>query len=68
MREERMFLRDLLSRLLAERTDTQGLYIPRGEAGMRRMIRHLIAMRPPDTEETDIARAIARFEQMEREN
>lgn len=68
MREERTFLRDLLSRLLAERTDTQGLYIPRGEAGMRRMIRHLIAMRPPDTKETDIARAIARFEQMEREN
>lgn len=68
MHGERVFLRELLSQLLAERTDAQGLYIPRGEAGMRRMIRHLIAMRPPDTGETDIGRAIARFEQMEREN
>lgn len=67
MREERTFLRELLSRLLAERTDTQGLYIPRGEAGMRRMIRHLIAMRPPEQQKTDIGRAIARFEQMEKD-
>lgn len=67
MHGERVFLRELLSQLLAERTDAQGLYIPRGEAGMRRMIRHLIAMRPPDEKETDISRAIARFEQTDGE-
>jgi len=45
MRERRAFLRGLLSRLLAERSDSEGLYIPRGEEGMRRMIRYLIEMR-----------------------
>ena len=46
MHADRTFLRSLLSQLLTERSDTQLLYIPRGEEGMRRMIRHLIAMRP----------------------
>ena len=38
MREDRARLRSLLRALLAERPDSAALYIPRGEAGMRRMI------------------------------
>lgn len=45
MHEDRRFLRALLSALIAERSDADGLYIPRGEAGMRRMIRALLSMR-----------------------
>ena len=47
MRERRQFYRRLLSRLLRERSDSDGLYIPRGEDGMRRMIRALLDMRAP---------------------
>ena len=47
MRQERALLRRLLSALLAERQDTDSLYIPRGAEGQRRMILHLLAMRPP---------------------
>ena len=47
MRERRQFYRSLLSRLLRERSDSEGLYIPRGEDGMRRMIRALLDMRAP---------------------
>lgn len=61
MRERRAFLRGLLSRLLSERSDSGGLYIPRGEEGMRRMIRHLIAMRPPELEGTQMQEDIERF-------
>jgi len=43
--KERALLRALLKELLAEREDAQTLYIPRGEAGMRRMIDALLAMR-----------------------
>ena len=46
MHNDRRFLRALLSALIAERSDTQLLYIPRGEDGMRRMIRALLEMRP----------------------
>lgn len=47
MHEDRRFLRALLSALIAERDDAEGLYIPRGEEGMRRMIGALLDMRPP---------------------
>ena len=47
MHEDRRFLRALLSALIAEREDAALLYIPRGEEGMRRMIRALLDMRPP---------------------
>lgn len=47
MHEDRRFLRALLSALIAERDDSEGLYIPRGEEGMRRMIRALLDMRAP---------------------
>ena len=35
------------SALIAEREDSQLLYIPHGEPGMRRMIAALLALRPP---------------------
>ena len=47
MHEDRKKLRALLSRLLAEREDSQLLYIPHGEPGMRRMIHALLDMRAP---------------------
>ena len=39
-------LRKLLAALIAEREDSQLLYIPPGESGMRRMIAALLVMRP----------------------
>ena len=47
MHEDRKKLRALLSSLIAEREDSQLLYIPHGEMGMRRMIRALLDMRAP---------------------
>lgn len=47
MHTDRQALRRLLSALIAERDDAQLLYIPRGEDGMRRMIRALLDMRAP---------------------
>ena len=47
MHEDRKKLRALLSALIAEREDSQLLYIPHGELGMRRMIRALLDMRAP---------------------
>ena len=67
MRERRAFLRSLLSRLIAERSDSEGLYIPRGEEGMRRMIRHLIAMRPADAGDAQTQTDIDTFIQIEKE-
>lgn len=65
MQEDRRFLRALLSALIAERPDAEGLYVPRGEAGMRRMIRALLAMRPAPEGGDPLAGGIARFERME---
>lgn len=66
MQEDRRFLRALLSALIAERPDAEGLYVPRGEAGIRRMIRALLAMRPaPEGGSDPLAGDIARFERME---
>ena len=47
MHATRVRLRRLLSALIAEREDSQLLYIPHGESGMRRMIAALLALRPP---------------------
>ena len=58
MHTDRQALRRLLSALIAERDDAQLLYIPRGEDGMRRMIRALLDMRAPrenDPLKNDIA-------------
>ena len=65
MQEDRRFLRALLSALISERQDAQGLYVPRGEAGIRRMIRALLAMRPAPVGGDPLADDIARFERME---
>ncbi len=65
MQEDRRFLRALLSALISERPDAQGLYVPRGEAGIRRMIRALLAMRPASEGSDPLADDIARFERME---
>ena len=68
MRERRQFYRRLLSRLLRERSDSDGLYIPRGEDGMRRMIRHLVEMRTPRSAADDPLEAdIKTFLEMENE-
>lgn len=45
MHAHRKMLRALLSSLIAEREDSDLLYIPEGEIGMRRMIRALLDMR-----------------------
>lgn len=47
MHTTRVRLRRLLSALIVEREDSQLLYIPHGEPGMRRMIAALLALRPP---------------------
>ena len=44
MHATRVRLRRLLSALIAEREDSQLLYIPHGEPGMRRMIAALLAL------------------------
>ena len=46
MHERRVLLRRLLRALIAEREDSAILYIPHGEAGQRRMIDALLALRP----------------------
>lgn len=66
MMEDRRLDRALLSALLAERADTGGLYIPRGEAGMRRMIRALLALRPAPQGEDALAEMIEAFWAAER--
>ncbi len=65
MAQDRRLLRTLLSALIAERDDADGLYIPRGEAGMRRMIRALLAMRPAKAGVDELAGMIEAFGQME---
>ena len=67
MHENRRFLRALLSALIAERPDTEGLYIPRGEEGQRRMIRALLAMRPP-RENDPLGEEIKQFTAQSEEN
>lgn len=47
MHSDRQMLRKLLAALIRERNDADLLYIPRGEEGMRRMIRALLDMRVP---------------------
>ena len=47
MHDTRVRLRRLLAALIAEREDSQLLYIPHGESSMRRMIAALLELRPP---------------------
>lgn len=67
MPEDRRLLRALLSALIAERADADGLYIPRGEAGMRRMIRALLELRPAKPGEDELEKMIEAFGAMEDE-
>ena len=58
--QTRALLRAILRLLIAEREDAALLYIPHGEAGQRRMIGALLALRPP-REDDPLAAQIARF-------
>ena len=60
MHEDRKKLRALLNALIAEREDSAILYIPNGEAGMRRMIRALLEIRTPQ-EDDPLAQMIESF-------
>ena len=60
MHEDRKKLRALLNALIAEREDSAILYIPNGEAGMRRMIRALLEIRAPQ-EDDPLAQMIESF-------
>lgn len=63
--KERALLRSLLRALLTEQTNADILYIPRGEAGMRRMIRALLAIRPKVQESDPLAGPIDAFYALE---
>ena len=67
MHTTRTRLRKLLAALIAEREDSQLLYIPHGEPGMRRMIGALLAMRPP-VENDPLAEEIRWFEENQPES
>lgn len=67
MLEERQLLRRLLKALIAERTDADGLYVPHGEDGMRRMIRALLGMRPEGRGNAEIEEMIEAFKAMEKQ-
>ena len=51
MHEDRVLLRRLLRALITERADSAMLYVPRGEAGQRRMIDALLALRPAQADD-----------------
>ena len=55
----RALLRAILRQLIAEREDAALLYIPHGEAGQRRMIAALLALRPADRENAELDRLLA---------
>ena len=55
----RALLRAILRLLIAEREDAALLYIPHGEAGQRRMIGALLALRPADAQNAELDRLLA---------
>ena len=55
----RALLRAILRQLIAEREDAALLYIPHGEAGQRRMIGALLALRPADAQNAELDRLLA---------
>ena len=55
----RALLRAILRQLIAEREDAALLYIPHGEAGQRRMIAALLALRPANRENAELDRLLA---------
>lgn len=60
-RDEKALLRALLRELLAERPDADIFYIPHGEAGLRRLITALLAMRPDDAENPRVDALLAQL-------
>lgn len=52
--ETRAQLRAILRLLIRERSDAQLLYIPHGEAGMRRMIAALLPLRVPNENDAQL--------------
>lgn len=67
MHEDRRLLRSLLRALIAERADSALLYIPHGEAGMRRMIGALLDIRPMKKNDP-LAEMIAAFYDMQKKD
>ncbi len=63
MHQDRILLRRLLRALIAEREDSALLYIPHGEAGQRRMIDALLALRPERADDP-LAADIAQYQAM----
>lgn len=57
--QTRALLRAILRLLIAEREDAALLYIPHGEAGQRRMIGALLALRPADARNAELDRLMA---------
>ena len=55
----RALMRAILRLLIAERDDAALLYIPHGEAGQRRMIGALLALRPADAHNAELDRLLA---------
>ena len=59
---ERALLRSILRLLISEREDAQLLYIPRGEAGMRRMIAALLDIRTPGENDAQLHALLTQLE------
>ena len=53
--DTRARLRAVLRLLISERDDAQLLYIPHGEAGMRRMIAALLDIRTPNENDAQLS-------------
>ena len=60
----RALLRAILRLLIAEREDAALLYIPHGEAGQRRMIGALLALRPADAQNAEMDRLLAELNEI----
>ena len=62
--QTRALLRAILRLLIAEREDAALLYIPHGEAGQRRMIAALLALRPAGRENPELEELMTELEEI----
>ena len=62
--QTRALLRAILRLLIAEREDAALLYIPHGEAGQRRMIGALLALRPADAQNAELDHLLAELNEI----
>lgn len=60
--QNRATLRAILRLLIAERDDAQLLYIPHGEAGLRRMIGALLPLRTPNENDTQLSALLSKLD------